>query len=99
MVEVSRHAYDRARERLSWKPETIEKMAAKAFTDGIRHGQLKGRLRKYIDGKAMDHCGVSDYLIYGDYLYIFSHSCGVDTLVTVFHVPSDLVRLIPRGDK
>ena len=46
VVHITDHAYERAKERLSWKTSVLEKMAEKAYNDGICHKDTKGSLNK-----------------------------------------------------
>ncbi len=43
-MSVSKHAGERLRERCGFNKKTIERMADKAFKEGIPHSKTKGRL-------------------------------------------------------
>lgn len=45
---ITKHAYERARERLRWRCNALDKMAILAFDNGIKHCDTKGALNKYI---------------------------------------------------
>ena len=96
-VEASDHAYKRARERLSWKPSTVDKMAIRAWVSGYTLSELSGGLRRWIEKKGEDYVA-RYYRVYGEYLYIYGYSLGTATLATVYNIPSEYVKLIPRGE-
>lgn len=45
-VLITEHAYERAKERLKWKSKVLDKMAEKAFLEGIKHKDTKGSLMR-----------------------------------------------------
>lgn len=96
MIEVSQHAYTRARERLSWNRSAIERMAERAFIDGAAPEVTKGLLKLYLNEKKARYL-YSDVRIYGEYMYFYARTCPGYVLVTVYMVPNDLKGLIPRG--
>ena len=46
MVTVSKHAVRRLKEQCGLNKRSAQRMADKAFTDGIRHSDTRGRLNK-----------------------------------------------------
>ena len=46
MVTVSKHAVRRLKEHCGLNKRSAQRMADKAFTDGIRHTDTRGRLNK-----------------------------------------------------
>ena len=48
VVIITHHAYERAKERINWKHNVVEKMALKAYTEGIGHNEMKGTLSRYV---------------------------------------------------
>ena len=47
-IKITEHAYERAKERLRFKSEVLDKMAAVAYEEGLKHSESKGLLKKYI---------------------------------------------------
>lgn len=47
-MDISRHAAERLKERCGLNKKACERMAQKAFDNGIRHSQTKGRLNKWV---------------------------------------------------
>lgn len=87
-VKVSRHAFQRIRERCGLNKKSAERLAQKAFDNGIRHGQTKGNLYKWVTAQYFKNENIDNLIIYGDNLYLFDGY----TLVTVFRVPNNLLK-------
>ena len=86
VVHITDHAYERAKERLSWKTSVLEKMAEKAYNDGICHKDTKGSLNKYVSGVWARYKKANRIRIYGENIYLF---CG-NSLVTIYQLPQNL---------
>lgn len=85
-MNVSSHAEQRLKERCGFNKKARDRMAEKAFTEGITHKETKGRLNKWITSIFFKNCNANNIRLYGDNAYIF---CG-ETLVTVIPVPNNL---------
>lgn len=79
---VSEHAYGRAKERMGWGRETIERMAQKAFCNGIsaEHNRMP------IKGFNVDHSKIKSF-IYGENIYLFSSK----NLVTFYRILPSMI--------
>lgn len=44
MVNVTKHAYKRMKERCGYSKSTCQRMAEKAFAEGVSHADVSGRL-------------------------------------------------------
>ena len=87
-MDVSRHAEERLKERCGFNKKSYERMANKAFDEGITHSQTKGRLNKWVTSLYFKNKSANNIRLYGDKAYIF---CG-KILVTVIQIPIDLMR-------
>lgn len=83
---ISSHAYKRARQRISWSRNALNRMTVLAYTCGIRRYQLKGRLKHYTDELMEGYSKRPEIRIYGEFIYIFRNQ----TLVTLYQVPCEL---------
>lgn len=92
-MTITEHAKQRMKERCGFSKKTAERMAKKAFYDGITHAQTKGKLNKWITYLYFQHEKANNIRIYGGFCYVF---CG-ETLVTVIPVPANLKHLIERN--
>lgn len=87
-MNVSKHAEDRLKERCGFNRKTCERMAQRAFNDGITHAQTKGRLNKWLTSLYFRNKRANNIRLYGDKAYIF---CD-EVLVTVIQIPVDLMK-------
>jgi hypothetical protein len=89
MIIISQHAYERSKERLSLRKSSTDRLARKAFDQGLKHTQTTGPLRKYVDGLWMQHKQASNIRIYGDNIFLFAGNI----LVTLYQLPLELRRI------
>lgn len=94
---ISKHAYDRMKERLGINKKAARRLAYRAFENGIECSKASGKLRRYLLSRedAYEHYD-SKVIIYGDAVYCFARNhhgdnIGVESsLVTVLLLPNDL---------
>ena len=91
-MDVSKHAYARAKERLSWGHVTLKRMSDLAWMTGIIPEETNGRLKRYLTEKLSGYVGVSHVRIYGEYVYFYSDY----TLITVYRLPNELIKVLPK---
>ena len=92
-IEITKHAYDRMKERYRFKKETVDKMALTAYENGIRHGDTTGGLYRYISGRTRGYPMKGQrVIIYGEVVYIFIDVIKGKKarLITAFEVPNNL---------
>lgn len=87
---ATNHAYDRAKERFSWRADVLDKMMVRAFKEGIRFKDTKGQLARYIRKNKRNHPHVDDVRIYGQNIYFFSEQ----RLITLYRVPTKLIKYL-----
>ena len=86
MVEVTKHAEERLIERCGLNKKSVQRIADKAYNNGIRHGQTKGHLKKWVDGLYFTNKTANNIRLYGDKAFIFTN----ERLITVIQIPSNL---------
>lgn len=91
-LEITRHAQDRAKKRMGLNARALERMAQRAYETGLRHSGAKGRLKRWIDGRYLEHGTADNIRIYGRHVFIF---CG-HTLVTILYLPKGLIKLAEK---
>ena len=74
--------------RCGFNKKSCERMAQKAFDNGITHSQTKGRLNKWVTSLYFRNKNANNIRLYGDKAYIFAG----ETLVTVIQIPTDLTK-------
>ena len=83
---VTKHAKQRMKERCGFNKQTCNRMAKKAFEEGVTHAQTKGRLNKWVTSLYFRNKSANNIRLYGDNAYIFCE----DRLVTVIPIPNNL---------
>ncbi len=87
---ITEHAYERAKERLSWRRKTLNRMAKKAFYGGLKHKDTKGKLNKYISNLYLQYRTANNIRIYGENVYFFT-DCH---LITLYRMPQELIKYL-----
>lgn len=83
-IVVTKHAYDRMKERNGWNRKAANRMAKIVYSEGLRPQQVKGYLKLWLN-KKYDLCNEGDdYILFGERLYIFNGK----TMLTVLPVPT-----------
>lgn len=88
MTYVTDHAAKRTKERVGLPKRVVWKNAERALSDGIKHGQTRGALRRYLDGLYFKRETANNIRVYCDYVYIFHN----EMLITVFPLPKEYKR-------
>jgi hypothetical protein len=88
MMEVSNHAKERMKERCGFNKKSCDRMAIKAFEEGLSHKQTKGRLNKWVTSLYFKNKSANNIRLYGDKAYIFCDK----VLVTVIQIPIGLMK-------
>ena len=87
-VLITEHAYERAKERLGWKHDVLDRMAEKALNEGVKHGDTKGTLHRYITKLWFEYKHCNNVRIYGENIYFF---CG-NKLITLYRLEQKLIK-------
>lgn len=95
MVYVTKHAYKRMKERCGYNKATCQRMAEKAFSEGVSYTDVSGRLDKYFYHLYCYDFSANNLRIYGEFVYVFSNH----NLVTVMLVPNELKEGVKKSQK
>ena len=78
-IFISRHAFDRMRERNGWNKKTAIRMTKRIFDDGIDPDAVRGEYRPWVRYRAQTH---PDCLLkfYGQNLYVFQNNILITVL-------------------
>jgi hypothetical protein len=90
IINVTNHAFDRAKERLSLNANALTRLAEKAFTSGLKHSDMKGKLEKYITKLWFMHKSADNIRVYGENVFVFIGN----TLITVYQLPNELRKYV-----
>lgn len=85
-ISITAHAYRRGKERLGYSRKTLERIAVKAFTEGVLHRETKGQLNKFVTKIYLQYCKANNIRIYGENIFLFIDA----KLITVYQVPVEL---------
>ena len=91
-MKLTNHSKERMKERCGFNKKSLDRMAEKAFYEGIAHAQTKGRLKKWVDKLYLTNRNANNIRLYGDKAYIFCN----EVLVTVIQIPCNLVKDFPN---
>lgn len=91
MVEVTRHAAERLKERSGLNKKAIQRIAEKAYAEGVKLNETHGRLYKWCVSVLLATEKRMTLRLYGDKLYIF----GGQVLVTIYQIPANLRNDMP----
>lgn len=89
-VIITTHAYQRAKERLSFSSGTLDRIAPKAFFGGIRHKDTKGKVNRYITKLWNNNKAINNIRVYGEVIFLFNDN----VLVTLYQIPNEFKRII-----
>lgn len=94
-IIITKHAYERARKRMSWTADAFKRMSEKAWTNGLEHKNTKGQLKHYVDDLWTKYETANSMRIYGENVYFF-RSIGPDlcVLITVYKIPTCLTKYL-----
>jgi len=88
-INITDHAYERAKERINWNKSTLDKMASKSFNNGIKHSDTKGALNKYITKLWFEHKTANNIRIHGEVVYLFRNNL----LITLYQLPNEFKKI------
>jgi hypothetical protein len=91
-IIITEHAYLRGGERLGLKQCSIERLAARAYDQGIDADHCKGPVKRYVLDRLDTENNVNTIRIYGDCLYLFADN----VLVMLYQLPQELRRIVRR---
>ena len=93
-VYVTRHGYERMKERMGWDKNAARRMSQKAYEEGVGIKNVNGSLQKFIESKDEYYPENNIIRIYGNTVYCYGiaqfgedMSTSFLTLVTVYPLP------------
>lgn len=96
MVIVTKHAEKRLKERSGLSKKSVQRIAEKAFLNGITENETNGYLRQWIMNIKYRNNRPRICKAYGDKLYIFDEQ---QTLITVLQIPTNMHSQLRSGGK
>lgn len=91
-AKVTLHGQQRIKDRVGVSKKIADKIAQKALEKGIKHNEVAGSLKRYLDGLYLLHKNANNIRIYNRKVYLFHN----ETLITVLNLPSDFFKTIDK---
>ena len=88
-MQITKHAYEKAKQRLSWNKRTMNRMIPKVMESGVDATEYaQGEFKKYIENKVERYPSCDKIIVHGDVLFFISK----DSVVTLYRTPSSLIK-------
>lgn len=94
-IKLSHHAKKRMKERCGLNKKAAERLAIIAFTQGLTHAELRGRVKRYVDYLYLKEQRANAIKIYGNEIFLFRGNM----LITVLDLPSRFTRSVQQLSK
>lgn len=94
-VKVTKHGRLRTKDRTGLSKGLAEKNAVKAYALGLRHGETRGNLNRYLTSLYFKNKSANNLRVYHRYVYIFHD----ETLITILPLPRDLCKVADKLEK
>lgn len=85
IMEITKHALERAGERLNLSKYSFTKMAQNALIRGKKHSECKGRLKRYVTSLYLQYKTANNICIYAENIFFFAD----EKLITVYRCPNE----------
>ena len=89
---VTRHAKRRMKQRCGVGKKSADRMAEVVYEKGLKHSDLSGNLKKWVDSLYFRNKTANQIRLYGDKAYIFHNT----KLITVIPIPDNLMQKVNR---
>lgn len=89
IIVVTHHAVKRIRERVGVTKKASDALALRALDEGLSHTELKGNLRKFVDGLFLRSKSANNMRVLHDKVYLFKNNL----LITVISLPHNLAKI------
>jgi hypothetical protein len=84
------HAIQRAKERLSLREESLARLANKAITEGIKHAETNGKLKRFISGLWSEGHAINNARVWGEVIFLFRDR----VLITLYQLPLEFRKVL-----
>lgn len=94
-MPATKHAKKRIKERCGIQRRSADRVADIVLRKGLTREELRGNLRKYVDGVYFNSPSENElhdnqFRVYGEKIYVFSNT---GFLITMFALPQQLAKL------
>lgn len=95
MANITYHGEQRIKDRVGISKKIADKVADKALQFGIRHCEVSGELKRFLDKIYLSYKKSNNTRIYNQKVYLFN---GV-TLITVLDLPNKFFKVVEKIKK
>lgn len=88
-IIITNHAKKRIKNRLGLNKNVIEKISNEAFKNGLKHSEVKGSFKRYLDKIYLSHENGNNMRIYNQKIFLFHNNI----LITILDFPSRYKKL------
>lgn len=92
MATLTIHGGKRSKERCGLGKSASSRMADRALDQGLRHSEVAGSLRRFLDGLYLAHRNADNMRIWNKKVYLFTQSL----LITIIDVPARYHKTIDK---
>lgn len=86
IVEITKHADKRLKERLGLPKSARSRITEKAFLKGKTHADARGKLKRYLDGCWLSYKTCNNVRLYSEHIWFFKGN----RLITVYDIPNNM---------
>jgi len=94
-IKITEHAYDRAKKRLRWSENTLDRMAINIFVKGISKDNAKGKLKSFFVKINDRNNQCNNIRIFGNNIFYFNNN----VLITIIPLPLEIKNYIQSLNK
>ena len=92
MATLTIHGGKRSKERCGLGKSASSRMADRALEQGLRHSEVAGSLRRFLDSLYLSHCNATNMRIWNKKVYLFRQN----VLITIIDVPARYHKTIDK---
>lgn len=92
MATITTHGSKRSKERCGLGKSATPRMAERALDQGLRHSEVAGSLRRFLDALYLSHGNATNMRIWNKKVYLFAQS----VLITIIDVPARYHKTIDK---
>lgn len=93
---ITKHGSERVNRRMGIPKKGVERQFKLALERGIKHGDTKGQLNKWVTKIALNSQNPHHVVLYNGHAFVYATQGGVPLLITVLPIPSNLMKVVKK---
>lgn len=94
---ITKHGSERVNRRMGIPKKGVERQFKLALERGVKHGETKGQLNKWVTKIALNSQSPHHVVLYNGHAFVYAIKGGEPLLITVLPIPSNLMKGVKRG--